>query len=167
MSSPISPVLADDDALLAAAVDVAENSLFALADACDAATFADAALASADGGDAWLSAAVDFNGPMSGRVEVTLPEPLARHLAAAFAGLDTPEDIGDGELVDFSGELANMVCGTWLTRACRHETFSLEPPQVRRGQPDPAAAANAVSRYLSIDETPVRVALSSNTALSH
>jgi hypothetical protein len=53
------------------------------------------------------------------------------------------------------------VCGTWLTRSCRHEAFSLTPPAVHRGQPDSADAGEAASErfYLSLDDAPIRLKL--------
>jgi hypothetical protein len=53
-----------------------------------------------------------------------------------------------------------MMCGTGLTRACRHDAFSLMPPRVDRGQPD-LGASDGVSEqfYLSIDDAPIRLAL--------
>ncbi len=45
-----------------------------------------------------------------------------------------------------------MVCGTWLTRAFRHEAFSLKPPLVLRADPDSAEADDALDRaVLSVD----------------
>src|ERR1035437_10378622 len=77
-SSQISPPLADcHGSLLAAAAEVAENSLFTFADASDEAAF-DAAAASwnADGGS--LCARLRFAGPSSGQFTFTLPVALAR-----------------------------------------------------------------------------------------
>jgi len=156
------PALADyRGALLTAVTDVAENSLFAFADASTVDTFDAAATAPmAEGGSEWLRAEVDFKGPIAGRFELVAPAPLARHLCASFAGAE-PEEIGEGDLLDFTGELANMMCGTWLTRACRHDAFSLMPPRVDRGQPDLATSDDELSErfYLSIDDAPIRLAL--------
>jgi CheY-specific phosphatase CheX len=163
-SSPISRPLADyQGALLAAVAEVAENSLFAFADASDEAAF-DAAAAASEGGSDWLRASIQFAGPIGGRFTLTVPGALARRLCAAFAGADSADEVSEADLVDFTGELANMVCGTWLTRACQHEAFNLTPPRVLRGGPDPAPAhaagrADPATFYLAIDETPVRLAI--------
>jgi len=162
MSSPISPVLVDCQALVLAAVsDVAENSLFAFADASEQAAFDAAAAAPLDdGGSTWVNACIDFTGSITGRFTLTVPEPLARHLCAAFAGAESADEVSDGDFLDFVGELANMVCGDWLTRASRHEAFSLTIPRVHPGPPDnnqPGAAAASEHVYLSIDDVPIRV----------
>jgi CheY-specific phosphatase CheX len=163
MCSPISPPIADyHEALLAAVTGVAENSLFAFVDASDQATFEAATIApGADGGNDWLSAGIDFKGPIAGRFELTLSEALARHLCASFAGAETADEIGESDLLDFTGELANMMCGAWLTRAARHDAFSLMPPQVMRGRPGLATAGSESPErfYLSIDDAAIRLDL--------
>jgi hypothetical protein len=168
-SSPISRPPADyQGALLAAVAEVAENSLFAFADASDQATF-DAAAAASDAAGDWLHACILFTGPTGGQFAVTLPAALARRLSAAFAGADSADDIGDADLIDFTGEFANMVCGTWLTRACRHEAFNLTPPCVQRGGPDRGTGGvtgdgGSANFYLAIDDTPIRLEIDWGTA---
>jgi putative nucleotidyltransferase with HDIG domain len=155
----ISPALAEyGDTLVAAATEVAENSLFAFTNACDEAAF-EAVAAPSSGGDGWLRANIEFSGPMIGRFELSVSEPLARHLGAAFAGSESGDDLSDDDLVDFTGEFANMICGTWLTRACRRESFTLSPPRVERRAPKPARPADATTQqfYLAIDEAPIRL----------
>jgi len=146
MSSPVSPALADyREALPAAVAEVAENSLFSFADACDEATFCTAASTSlAEDGGEWLRAGVDFTGTLAGHFDITLPETLARRLCASFAG-----------------ELANMVCGTWLTRSCREQAFTLTPPRVLRQRPHAAepCGTGCERMYLSLDDAPIRLQL--------
>ena len=166
-SSPSSRPLADcQGALLAAVTDVAENSLFTFADASDEAAFEAAATAS-DTNSGWLRARIQFTGPIGGQFTLTVPGALARRLCAAFAGADTSDDIGEDDLIDFTGELANMVCGAWLTRACQHEAFDLTPPRVRRGGPGRATGGkpgDADRVYLAIDDTPIRLEIDWGTA---
>lgn len=38
----------------------------------------------------------------------------------------------DERIMDLLGELANMVCGSWLSRTCSHDVFSLRTPRVTR-----------------------------------
>ncbi len=159
MSSPISRPLAESvEALLAAATEVAETCLFAYVEPSDAAAFE----VSVGDGTGWLWASVRFTGPSHGALEITLPETLARRLCAAFAGAESPDEATDQDLVDFTGELANMVCGAWLTRANNREAFDLTPPRVVRNRPtlDRPVAANASTLicYYAIDEAPVRLA---------
>jgi hypothetical protein len=163
MSSPVSPALADyREALPAAVAEVAENSLFSFADACDEATFCAAASTSlAEDGGEWLRAGVDFIGTLTGHFDITLPETLARRLCASFAGADGGDDIPESGLLDFAGELANMVCGTWLTRSCREQAFTLTPPRVLRQRPHAAEPCDTGCErmYLSLDDEPIRLQL--------
>jgi hypothetical protein len=159
----MSPALADyREALPAAVAEVAENSLFSFTDASDQPTFAAAAWTSlSEDGSDWLTAGVDFTGRMAGHFDITVPETLARRLCAAFAGVEQAEEISESDLLDFAGELANMVCGTWLTRSCRQEAFVLTPPRVLRLRPIPAAPCDAKCEclYLSLDDVPIRLQL--------
>jgi CheY-specific phosphatase CheX len=168
MCSPVSPTFArSGDALLAAVAEVAESSLFAFADTSDQDTFDAAVMVPlADGGATWLHACIGFNGSTAGRLTLTLSESLAHRLCVSFAGAETPDEIGDSDILDFTGELANMICGAWLTRAYSHEGFSLVPPRVGRGQSDSATPGDATAEefYLAIDEAPIRLELHWTTA---
>ncbi len=112
----------------AALVEVAENSFFAFVDPLDAAQFAEMAATV----PSWLCALVQFDGAFGGRMTVTLPEPLAHELFASFLGEPTDTMPQDGPLFDLVGEFGNMVCGSWLTRACQRRRFDLQHPVVTR-----------------------------------
>ena len=79
----------------------------------------------------WLTAAIAFSGPFDGVVRMTLPRALAGDLAGAFCGV-RPQSLDASQVDDFAGELANMVCGLWLTQTHRSERFELTPPVVER-----------------------------------
>lgn len=156
MSSPTSlrqPLDADAlETFCAAAVQVAEESLFAFAEPCDAAAFGDAAA----GVPAWLTADVAFRGPFHGRAEVTLPAPLAAELCASFCGLDAG-DLAPEQIRDFTGEFANQMCGLWLTRNHGQERFDLDAPAVTAG--DGPVADGGHGGFLLVNDHPVRVSL--------
>lgn len=161
MFSPSSITQTLDDAqqgLHAALTDVAENSLFAMVDHSDAATWR-AGTCGSDG--VALRAFVAFEGPFGGRLDLTVPEALARELGTAFVGHDAPDDMSPSDVEDFLGELANMTCGAWLTRSCPMAKFVLLPPHVWPfdGQ-DPAEDDVACEFYVAINDQPVRVRLS-------
>jgi len=147
---------------------VAENSLFAFADASDQAAF-DSTACTDDTAGGWLNARVCFAGPVDGQLTLILPGKLARSLCVAFAGADTADEVAERDLVDFTGELANMVCGTWLTRTCQHDAFTLMPPLVRFGGPGRHARRNTgdddpARVYLAIDDTPILLEIDWGTA---
>lgn len=155
MSSPLWQRLADEPTLLASATVVAETSLFSYVDASDAAAF-DAAAA---GAGPWLRAGVEFHGPATGSFALVLPLRLAVDLAAAFSGdLEAAPGPADPLVGDFAGEVANMICGSWLTRACREHAFDLGPPRVESfAQPPRCSGTRQV--FLAIADAAVRVDL--------
>lgn len=116
------------ETVYAAVADVAERSFFCMIDPCDSERFGD--LASIH--DAWLSSTVHFDdGKCSGNVSCRLPAPLALRLFDAFSGRDPGDtEPEEREILDMVGEFANMVCGSWLTRAANQRTFALSPPAV-------------------------------------
>jgi hypothetical protein len=118
-------------ALQQALLDVAQESYFSFAEPCDQERFSDALLADDGSGPArWLGASVDFDGAFAGRVELKLPYALASELLSAFVGLMPDEEVPEGHVLDSTGEFANMVCGTWLTRDCGRRRFDLQAPVV-------------------------------------
>ncbi len=161
MSSPRLPQPADHLAALAvAAARVAEDSLFAYAEACPPAKAA-ALIRARAATEGWLAVAVPFTGPFEGSVRLSLPQALATDLAAAFSGLPAPS-LDDAQLTDFAGELANMMCGLWLTQTHRAERFALGSPQVAATTAGGVAATD-VSEVdtvgLLLKDTPVLLAV--------
>jgi len=139
MSSPRSPQPPDGLAALGAAVrQVAEDSLFACAEPCEASRTA-SLLQARPAAEPWLTAAIAFSGPFDGVVRMTLPGALARDLAGAFCGLPR-QSLDASQVADFAGELTNMICGLWLTQTHRHERFELAAPIV-----DAAAAGDVAA----------------------
>jgi CheY-specific phosphatase CheX len=112
----------------AALVDVAENSFFAFVDPLDDTQFAEMAATV----PSWLHALVQFDGAFGGRMTIALPEPLAHELFTSFLGEPSETMPQDGPLFDLVGEFGNMVCGSWLTRACQRRRFDLQHPVVTR-----------------------------------
>lgn len=157
-----------DQTLRDAIVEVAEASFFAFTGPLDAQGFA--SLAAAPGGDPahpvapWFSTRVAFTGDRHGAIEVVVPEALAVSLVGGFLGIDPTEPIEPDALLDGMGELANMICGTWLTRTCRDGRFDLSPPAVatRQGAPSIAPigqAAPEAAVHMAVNDLPLRVAV--------
>lgn len=150
------------EALQEALIAVAQESFFSFAELCDAERFGESvAAAETDAAGSalrWLRARVDFEGAFAGRVTVTVPHTLAVELMMAIAGLTPEDEIPEGHVIDATGEFANMVCGTWLTKAAVHRKFDLQPPAV-------ASVAPPVERFPDgeelalINDKPVSVRL--------
>jgi CheY-specific phosphatase CheX len=142
------------EALRDAVVEVAESSFFAFVDPCDAAHFAEIAEAV----PSWLEAAVTFSGAFGGRLVCGLAEPLADELFASFLGLAPQGQPADVMLFDLVGELGNMICGSWLTRACQRRRFDLEHPEVVRTLP-PLAPLDDVALRVAVNGQPLWIRL--------
>lgn len=144
----------------AAAVQVAESSLFAYAELCESARFAEL-LHTRAADEPWLAATVGFSGPFEGAAHLALPRAVAADLAGAFSG-SRPDELSARHVTDFTGELANMVCGRWLTETHRDARFDLAAPLVTHT----ATAAVARTMHatpdaigLSLNDAPVLIAL--------
>lgn len=130
------------EALRGALVEVAESSFFAFTAPSDPEQFVELVAhppvldpEAEPGPVGWLVTRVAFSGAFRGYVEVSMSEPLACQLLAAFVGLGPEEPIEEAQLRDSCGEFCNQVCGTWLTRACQSRRFDLTPPHVTRHPP--------------------------------
>ena len=150
------PIAGGADMVFSAVSDVGERSFYAMVEPCDAERFAELADTHAD----WLAADVAFSDAGGeGHVVCRLPDALARRLFDAFSGRDTDEPPpAEGEVHDLVGEFANMICGSWLTRAAHHRTFSLAHPRVTVDSLGHARLGGVVP--LLIDEHPCLVEVS-------
>lgn len=113
------------DLIVSSFSSVAEQSFFAFAEA------AEPDPVDLTGSAEWMEALVHFSGPVAGRFTVTLPNVLGVELCAAFLGCGPDEPVDPSALEDLVGELANMVCGAWLTNVRRADAFALSHPEVR------------------------------------
>jgi hypothetical protein len=149
------------DTLKQAIVDVAQESFFSFAEFCGPERFAEAISLvpppTVVGAPRWLAARVDFSGAFAGSVSVTLPYVLAADMAAALGGLAPGDDITQELVADATGEFANMVCGTWLTRACARRKFDLACPAVAI-VPGVSPSRSEDEDLLMINEWPVKLA---------
>jgi hypothetical protein len=164
MSSPQSPQPPEGLAELgAAAVRVAEESLFAYAEPCDAARAA-GLIRAMDTAAPWLTASIAFAGPFDGVASLTLPRALCAELAGAFCGIPS-ESLDDAQIADFAGELANMVCGSWLTQTHRADGFALTAPRVAGAAAADVAAVDPEALCLLLHDTPLLVGLAAGSVV--
>lgn len=73
---------------------------------------------------------VPVHGPRTFCIGLTVPEALARKMAANFLGL-APSDPTPEQIRDVVQEGANMVAGSFLAREGASAAFHLQPPQSR------------------------------------
>ena len=141
--------------MFAAVTAVAERSFFSVVEACEPARFS----AMAAEIPRWMVAAVKFTeDDCVGSVSCTMPEELAQALFDAFTGREplAPAPPAD-EILDLVGEFANIVCGSWLTRLAKNQTFTLHKPSVQPA-PDPSQLSAPGARLLiAINDLPLVV----------
>lgn len=87
---------------------------------------------------AWW-AAVDFQGPVSGSLEIGFSGSLATELTANMLGAEPPVEVA--LIGDALGEIANVVCGNLVPSLGRPEdVFHLGAPRVEAANTRPSAS---------------------------
>lgn len=76
-----------------------------------------------------IAAGLTFEGERSGAFLLRLTTVAARQIAADFLGIDEPE-VSDTQTSDVVRELANMICGSVLSRLESAATFRLAEPRI-------------------------------------
>jgi len=123
-----------DAKLAAAAEDVLETMFFS--------GIYGPAAAPPDG--AALAARVAFRGTPCGTLTLRLSEPSARSLASNFLACESAEPLPQTQLAGVVCELANMVCGSLLSRVKSETDFRLSAPELLPcTEPEPAAGTPA------------------------
>jgi CheY-specific phosphatase CheX len=161
-SSTQGPELAQ--AVTASIIEVAEHSFAMFTESCTQRRFDELLSRSSGSGAEWMRATLAFKGPFEGELTVDVPEPLALELLASCVGISSPGEENLPSVEDAVGELANMVCGTWLTKNHGAQKFDLKPPRVDRVDANnlrhlwASTAANAL--LMGLNDQPVRVHMS-------
>ena len=107
-----------------------------------------------------LEARVAFSGSRSGSVSVRISKAGARCLAASFLG-ESDNVLDDARIAQVVCELANMLCGSIVTRIESHGCFDLRAPELLR---DPAQSEIGNAEYqqsFSIEHGTLTVSLTS------
>ena len=79
--------------------------------------------------DKSLTARVSFEGDSRGELLMSVSCPAARSIAADFLAVE-PRELQDEQVSAVVCELANMICGSVLSRLESAATFHLAPPQI-------------------------------------
>lgn len=90
---------------------------------------------------------VDVHGPMEGRVLLSTEEPTARRITRALLQMGADEPVGDADLADALGEVANVVGGN--LKALLTDPGALTLPVVSRDRP--ATKAEDLIYALALD----------------
>jgi hypothetical protein len=98
-----------------------------------------------------LSAELNFHGGIPGRFRLRLPLNLARGIAAGFLGRDETE-VSDTQAREVAGELANMICGSVLSRLEGEATFNLSHPEVTESEPGRESDGAGAHRWFELGD---------------
>lgn len=99
--------------------------------------------------------AMEFDGPLAGRMDLAVSMDVAPMLASGFAGRDEAE-LTAGDVDGVLCEMANMLCGSLLSRLENEALFSLSTPRVSEGAGD----APGVCRVFDLGMGDMRVCIS-------
>jgi CheY-specific phosphatase CheX len=80
------------------------------------------------GADPVLAFSLQFVGDISGRFGLRLEPAVARSLTANFLG-EQDTDVSAVEVSEVAGELANMLCGSVMSRVEGEHSFALSHPE--------------------------------------
>jgi CheY-specific phosphatase CheX len=76
-----------------------------------------------------LTARLTFEGTPSGALTLSISEPAGRTLAANFLASEEDEPLPAAQLGSVVCELANMICGSLLSRVTSEDHFRLSSPE--------------------------------------
>ncbi len=128
-----------------------------------ATVFGDAGKAVAPAGP-MLGAVVAFAGPQCGTLAIAVETETARTLAMDFLGLPSTDDVDPEKIEDTLGELANMVCGSTLSRFDDEGLFSLQHPSCGAHAVGLAMSGEGVRLLLDIGEGTLALCLKIESA---
>ncbi len=96
-----------------------------------------------------LGVQLDFRGPRSGTVGLRTTKATAQTITANFLG-DEPTEIDVPRSLETLGELANMVCGSFLSAYAAADVFDLTHPVNDATLPEPALLT--ASRSIELED---------------
>jgi CheY-specific phosphatase CheX len=109
---------------------------------------------------AQLEARVAFSGASSGSVAVRISESSARSLAASFLG-EAEESLGDAQVSQVVCEVANMLCGSIVTKMESQGCFDLGAPELYPDSNQQVVTSAAVQQSFAIERGTLTVSLMS------
>lgn len=102
----------------------------------------------------WISGTLSFRGTTSGRFGVRLPPVIGRKLAASFLGVDK-ESLSELQTGEVICELANMLCGSVLSRLEKETRFELHRPELGLKETGCRDDGRKVCRVLQLEDGPL------------
>jgi len=140
-------------ALAAAVEEVLETMYFSTVLAS-----ADGAAPSEGGGAPAITVKLRFEGSPSGGFRVSVPLTLARVVSAGFLGREEAE-VSDSQAEEVVGELANMICGSVLSRLQSDATFQITHPELTPTEPGVGFEGAGANRWFDLGDGILTVSL--------
>lgn len=98
-----------------------------------------------------VTAHLSFEGEPSGSLTLRVTCEAARSISADFLGSEE-EDLNQQQVGEVVCELANMICGSVLSRMESAATFRLAPPELGEGErEEPVASSAGMSALHSVE----------------
>ena len=140
-------------ALAAAVEEVLETMYFSTVLAS-----AEGTAPSEGGGTPAITVKLRFEGSPSGGVRVGVPMKLARVVGAGFLGREEIE-VSDSQAEEVVCELANMICGTVLSRLESKATFQITHPELSRPEQGVSFEGAGAKRWFDLGDGILTVSL--------
>jgi CheY-specific phosphatase CheX len=105
--------------------------------------------------ESWVTARLSFRGDPPGRFGVGVPPQTGRAIAASFLGREA-EEVSEAQIGEVVCELANMVCGSVLSRLESQTRFDLSCPEPETG-PAGWLEGHGASSVFTLEEGPLAV----------
>jgi CheY-specific phosphatase CheX len=111
-----------------------------------------------DGGAPAITAELRFHGSPSGGFRMGVPMKLARVVGAGFLGREQME-VSDSQAEEVVCELANMICGSVLSRLESKATFQITHPELALPEPAAGLAGAGANRWFDLGDGILTVSL--------
>ena len=98
-----------------------------------------------------LTADLHFQGNPSGRFRVSVTMKLARVVGAGFLGREEAE-VTDSQAGEVVCELANMICGSVLSRLENKTTFQITHPELTPSEPVACFDGDSACRWFDLGD---------------
>jgi len=102
----------------------------------------------------FLKSEIPFEGYFSGTLSLLVPYSLSEMLAQNFMGFE--EEVNEPQILDVSGELANMVCGNLFSVLDKNSVYVLGTPATQRIAPQAGQglleAADLTLKFMAEDQ---------------
>ncbi len=106
-----------------------------------------------------LEARLHFEGQRSGDFRIAIAPGPARTIAANFLGAEDEAGVPESQVSDVACELANMICGSVLSRLAADVAFDLSHPEVTPAADEDSGWPDGTARTFDLENGSLRAAI--------